>query len=89
MANLTVSGRLIAELLRLARSLGASSNAAGVTIADLPTQAELAARIGASREKVNRELRSLAQQGLVDQSGRTLTLPSLSALQAALGRQQR
>jgi CRP/FNR family transcriptional regulator, cyclic AMP receptor protein len=89
MANLTVSGRLIAELLRLARSLDAGSNAAGVTIADLPTQAELAARIGASREKVNRELRSLAQQGLVDQSGRTLTLPSLSALQAALGRQQR
>lgn len=89
MANLTVSGRLIAELLRLPRSLDGGSNALGVTIADLPTHAELAARIGASREKVNRELRSLARQGLVSQSGRTLTLPSLTSLQAALGRQQR
>jgi CRP-like cAMP-binding protein len=87
MANLTVSGRLIAELLRLALPAGADSQQ-GV-ISELPTHADLAARIGSNRESVTRELRGLTRQGLVCQSGRTLSIASLSKLQTLLQHQQR
>ena len=86
LANLSVNGRLITELLRLARPL---ADGAGAGISELPTHAVLAARIGATRESVNRALRDLARQGLVTQSGRTLAVPSLDGLRVALQRQQR
>jgi CRP-like cAMP-binding protein len=76
MATLPVSGRLVAELLRLP----AETAGEGRTIADLPTHAELAARIGTHRETVTRELRALARQGLVQQDGRALSLPSVERL---------
>ncbi len=87
MANLSVGGRLVAELLRLAPPPQPGADMA--TIADLPTHAELAARIGTNRETVTRELRSLARQDLVAQTGRSLAIPSFARLQSVLKLQQR
>jgi CRP/FNR family transcriptional regulator, cyclic AMP receptor protein len=76
MATLPVSGRLIAELLRLP----AADRQGQRTIASLPTHAELAARIGTHRETVTRELRALCKLGLIAQRGRTLIIASAEAL---------
>lgn len=78
-----VAARVQSELLRLAS--GTPEAAAGrdmVTIVQLPTHADLAARIGSHREAVSRELSTLAKQGLVRQQGRRLDIISVTALKA-------
>lgn len=80
MATLPVSGRLIAELLRLPASRAGDTQ----SIADLPTHAELAARIGTHRETVTRELRALVKKGFVRQEGRALLIASVEQLDAFL-----
>jgi len=60
---LAVSNRIHAELLRLAREH--AGNADEAVIAPAPTHAAIASRISTHREAVTRELKTLAQEGLV------------------------
>jgi len=62
-AALQVRERLHVELLRLAHGGAVEDNRA--VVAPAPTHREIAARIGTHREAVTRELRQLAQDGLV------------------------
>ena len=68
---LPVRLRLIAELLRLARSrLGGAHR----SISPPPPQHELAARIGTRREVVSREMAQLAREGLIEADRRAIRL---------------
>ncbi len=80
LASQPVAARLVGELLRLAEAHAAGADRA--EIARLPTHADLAARIGTHREAVTRELRLLAKEGLVVQTGRRLTVASRAGLAA-------
>lgn len=82
LANLPVAARLVSELLRLAAAAPAAGDAC--RIADFPTHAELAARIGSHREAITRELRQLAADGLAVQTGRHFDILSLPRLRRLL-----
>lgn len=82
LATLPVASRVQAELLRLARE-AAAPGADAIEIRPMPTHADLAARVGTSREAVSREL------GLLAQSGRTLRIGSITALRAVYERMLR
>ena len=73
LATTDVESRLYRLLLNLARDQG-EVGVAGTVIARLPTQRELAGRIGACRETVSRVVADLARQGLLTLRGRRLTL---------------
>lgn len=75
---LPVRGRLLAEILRLARN-GLNDNGT-VTIERFPTHAQLASRISTHREAVTRELASLTRQGLATRAGRALVIHDLGAI---------
>lgn len=81
LATLPVASRIQAELMRLVDECG-KVQGDSARISPLPTQADLASRLGTSRESVSRELSQLAQGGLVLQSGRTLHIRSLAALRS-------
>lgn len=81
LATLPVASRVQAELLRLAMTPGATFGSDDtVSIRPMPTHADMAARVGTHREAVSRELGLLAQEGLVQQNGRTLTILSHARL---------
>lgn len=63
LAALEVRYRLYSELLRFAGSGKKTDN--GIVIAPAPTQAALAAAIGATRESVGRELTHLTNEGVL------------------------
>lgn len=88
LATLPVASRVQSELLRLAQEM-AQSGADEIEIRPMPTHADLAARVGTSREAVSRELGLLAQGGLLAQSGRTLRIGSITALHALYERMLR
>lgn len=75
-----VSNRVQAELLRLAGLAGVDGNRA--RLAPVPTHAELASRIGTSREQVTRELNALRRAGLLAREGRSLLLLDVARLAA-------
>ena len=79
----TVRHRLAALMVRLAQ-VATSSTKSGVTITLPATNQELAAQIGTVRELVSRNLSRLQSQGLIQMSGRTVTIPDLRALEAEL-----
>jgi CRP/FNR family cyclic AMP-dependent transcriptional regulator len=79
---LPVSLRVRAELLRLARPDPANHDRA--TIAEPPTQSELATFISSHREAVTREMAALARIGLVVRSGNVIVIRSLSQLRASI-----
>ena len=83
LSTMGVGPRLQAELLRLAGDADASGAA---TISRVPTQAELAARIGTNRETVTREFSLLIKEGLVQREGRRIIVPSVSRLADRLHR---
>lgn len=87
LAALPVAARLLNELLRLINA--ASLNGDSCVIEALPTHAELAARIGTHREAVTRELRLLAKEGRIIQSGRRLEIASRAGLSQLLERLSR
>lgn len=87
LATLPVSARVQSELFRLAVENGVSGDTC--MIKRLPTHVELAARTGTHREAVTRELRTLAQEGIVTQNGRQLVINSIARLRAILERQTR
>lgn len=81
LATLPVASRVQAEVLRIAREASTPGEDT-VLVQPMPTHADLAARIGTSREAVSRELGLLAKEGVLTQAGRKLQVPSLAALQA-------
>lgn len=87
MATMPVSHRLQSELARLAAEAGVNDDRS--IIAQVPTHADLAARIGTHREAVTRELGLLASEGIVAQAGRKLTINSISRLQTLRARTMR
>ena len=72
--------RLLAELLRLSRSKADGSR----ILSPLPTQEELASRIGARRETISREIAALAEAGLVRRERNVLILPDPVGSQATV-----
>lgn len=83
LSTMGVGPRLQAELLRLA---GEPDETGAATISRVPTQAELAARIGTNRETVTREFSLLIKEGLVAREGRRIVVPSVERLADRLHR---
>jgi CRP/FNR family transcriptional regulator, cyclic AMP receptor protein len=77
----TVRQRLIGLLLRLAREQNKRS-AKGFEIEIGGSHQELASHIGTVRELVSRNLARLQAEGLIEMSGRRITIPELSTLEA-------
>jgi CRP-like cAMP-binding protein len=73
LALLDVYGRLAGKLRELAASEGEEVED-GVVLRHRPTQSEIAATIGTSRETVSRALSDLARRGYVVMSGKRLLL---------------
>ncbi|MFM9976991.1 MAG: Crp/Fnr family transcriptional regulator [Sphingomonadaceae bacterium] len=87
LATMSVGNRLQSELIRLAEMAGIADDQS--MISPLPTHANLAARLGTHREAVTRELGALANEGVIAQQGRTLTIYSVSALRTLRRRTMR
>lgn len=83
-AALPVRQRLISELLRLSRNRASGAGAAARVISPPPPQHVLAARIGARREAVSRELAALVRDGLIETTRGAIVLPDATALRAVL-----
>jgi CRP-like cAMP-binding protein len=77
----TIPIRVRRELLELARTAGVAGNRS--TIAQPPTHADFATRIGATREAVTRELNKLTRDGLLAKSGKALVITDVGQLEAA------
>lgn len=77
--TLNAEQRLIAELMRMATPVSAGSDTA--IVEPLPTQQELATVIFSQRESVGRDMSKLKEAGLIERSGRSLTIKSLRRLQ--------
>jgi CRP-like cAMP-binding protein len=73
LALLDVYGRLAGKLRELAASDG-EDTVEGVVVRQRPTQAEIAAMIGTSRETVSRALSEFARRGWLSMSGKRLLL---------------
>lgn len=73
LALLDVYGRLAGKLRELAAAEG-EEREDGILIRKRPTQAEIAAMIGTSRETVSRALSELARRGFLEMSGKKLLL---------------
>jgi CRP-like cAMP-binding protein len=80
LAVLPVRHRLIAELLRLSQPRDDGQ----LRITPPPTQQVLAARIGARREAVSRELSAMSRDGLATVSRQSILLPKPDALRERL-----
>jgi CRP/FNR family transcriptional regulator, cyclic AMP receptor protein len=78
-STLSVSNRLHAELLRLARE--ASGLDRQVCISPAPTHAFLASRIATHREAVSREMSRLARLGLLERRGPDLCITDVVRLE--------
>lgn len=78
-AALPARHRLCAELLRLARPRAGGE---GLALSPPPSRPELAARIGARREAVSRELAALAREGRIATTPRAIILLDEAALRA-------
>jgi CRP/FNR family transcriptional regulator, cyclic AMP receptor protein len=78
-STLAVRNRIHAELLRLARQ--SDRGARPLTIAPMPTHAELASRLSTHREAVTREFAELGRLGLIERSGNDLVIPDIEALE--------
>jgi CRP/FNR family transcriptional regulator, cyclic AMP receptor protein len=80
---LNTAARLHSELLRLARSTSASGRR---EIVPAPTHAELANRIGTTREAVTREMRALSERKIIRNRCRRLEFLDLAQLQESVER---
>jgi CRP/FNR family transcriptional regulator len=79
----TVRHRLLALLVRLAKSTGVATQE-GISFTLPMNNNELAAQIGTVRELVSRNLSRLQSEGLVMMDGRTIVAPDLKKLEAEL-----
>jgi CRP-like cAMP-binding protein len=83
---LDVAARLAKILLARAKPLGnAAAATGGVTSRVSDSQGDLAAMIGASREKVNRSLKQMQQQGILTTRDGRIEILDLGALQSIAG----
>lgn len=82
LSTLSVSNRIHAELLALARASGIRDNSA--TISPTITHAEIASRVGANRETVTREINALTKSGVIRKDKRTLIVADVAWLQQAV-----
>lgn len=82
--TLPAAARIHKELLRLAENSGLESDR--LEIRDMPTHAELAARIGTHREGVTRELNLLASEGIFRQSREKAEILSVAKLRSVFER---
>jgi CRP/FNR family cyclic AMP-dependent transcriptional regulator len=87
LATLPVAARVHRELLLLA--LEGEKSGDQVLIRDMPKHADLAARVGTHREAVTRELNSLANDGILHQSGRQVAILSVARLRSLYDRMRR
>jgi CRP/FNR family cyclic AMP-dependent transcriptional regulator len=76
---LNVAARLAKKLIELAGSNGFRENDGGPIKLSV-TQKDLAGMIGATRESVNKELRSLREKNLIGLSGKSVVIADLEAL---------
>jgi CRP-like cAMP-binding protein len=76
---LDVSGRVSRRLHALAARYGVR-DPAGIRLRVSPTQEDLGRMVGASRESVNRTIRSLASRGLLHRDERGVVITDLDAL---------
>lgn len=79
LSTMNVNNRIHAELLSLAHSSGINDNSS--TIVPTLTHAEIASRVGSSRETVSREINALAKAGVVRKDKRTLIIQDVSWLE--------
>ena len=79
----TVRHRLVALLLRMAKTEGKRS-AAGIEFVLNANNQELAAQLGTVRELVSRNLSRLQSEGLIVMDGRTISIPKPEKLAAEL-----
>jgi CRP/FNR family cyclic AMP-dependent transcriptional regulator len=79
---LDVGARVSRRLHELAARYGVPERA-GVRLGIAMTQEDLGRMVGASRESVNRSIRSLASRGLIHRRGRSVVIPDLDALARA------
>lgn len=77
-AALSATGRVCAELLRLAR------DGDGVTIRPAPVIAELAMRVGTTRETASRTVSALERRGIVRRDGQSLVVQAPQRLEAEI-----
>ena len=85
LAQLNVGPRLWKEILRLAEENHTSSDT--VVITNFPSKEKLAARLGAGREAINRELKFMVSQNTIEKLGRgRIKVNSLSNLNSMLDR---
>lgn len=84
LAALELRFRVYAELLRLAAT--GEQTEQGVLIREAPTHEVIASTVGAQREAVNRELRSLAKDGVIQQTKRELLIIDIERLRESLHR---
>lgn len=84
LAALEVRFRIYAELLRLAS--GGETSDDGLLIRGAPTHEAIAAAVGAQREAVTRELRTLASEGLLRQTKRELLILDIERLRELVRR---
>lgn len=80
--TLTVPVRLRMELIRMARQAGISNNSA--RLVRFPVHADLASRIGATREAITRELGRLDRAGLIDRQGSAVVIRDFAALLSSI-----
>lgn len=78
--TISLPGRVAAEVTRMALAAGVTGD--GGTLPDLPTHAELAARLGGQRETVTRAFNRLVDAGIVARHGRNLVIHDFEALLA-------
>ena len=83
LSSLDVRHRIYSELLRLANT---EASGGETKISPPPKHGEIAARISARREGVNRELRSLEKEGLIERRRGAIVLLNPSELHARIER---
>lgn len=81
---LNVAARLVKKLIELAGSNGFREEDGGPIKLSV-TQKDLAGMIGATRESVNKELRSLREKNLIGLSGNAILIQDMEGLQKRIG----
>ncbi len=82
LATLAAGKRIQTELLRLAEP--AVSEAGNAVLYPAPTDADIAARAGTSRETVNRRLKAMIEAGVIERHGRTMVIPDVEKVRRLL-----
>ena len=79
--SLTAAGRIVHELLRIAGRGRTSGNIGRIKLQPAPTQSEIAASAGTTRETVARTLGELEKRRLVSRGSRSLELIDIEGLE--------